>query len=155
MTARELQDALVADLRTLFAGRRYKTPGDQMSAVSVFAQNVPKRVSEDDEDPFPFIVVRIVEGGIDSQTDPHKVSVYILVGVYDDNAENQGHRTVLEMIELIQMHYEGTPLLDGKFVFTDPFHWALQDEDSYPYFYGGVEITFNAPAPRREWSDLV
>lgn len=155
MTARELQDALVSDLRTLFANRRYKTPGDQTAAISVFSQNLPKRLSEEDDDPFPYLVVRINGGSVESQTDPHKVSVYILVGVYDGNAENQGHRTVLEIIELIQSHYERSPLLDGKFVFTDPFHWALQDEDSYPYFFGGVEITFDAPAPRREWSDLV
>lgn len=155
MNARILQDALVSDLRVLFQDRRYKTPGGDNAALSVFPQLLPKRVSENDDDPFPYIIVRIDSGDIESQTDPCKVSVFILIGIYDDDASNQGHRTVLEIMEVIQQHYEEIPLLDKQFTFTDPFHWALQDEESYPYFFGGIEITFELPAPRRKWSNLV
>lgn len=155
MNARILQDALVVDLQKLFHNRRYKTPGGGFSALSVFSQNLPKRESEDEDDPFPYIIARINGGDIEDQTTPCKVSVFLLIGIFDDDVENQGHRAVLEIMEVIQEHYEGTPLLDGQFVFTDPFHWALQDEESYPYFFGGVEITFDVPAPRRKWSDLV
>lgn len=155
MNARLLQDALVADLRELFKNRRYKKPDGEPAALSVFAQNLPKRESENDDDPFPYIIARIDSGGIENQTEPHKVSIFLLIGIYDDEAENQGHRAVLEVMEVIQQHYEETPLLDGQYVFTDPFHWALQDEESYPFFFGGVEINFHLPAPRRKWSDLV
>ena len=62
---------------------------------------------------------------------------------------------MLEILEVIQQHYEETPLLDGQFVFTDPFNWALQDEESYPYFFGAANLNFELPAPRRKWSDLV
>lgn len=155
MNAILLQDALVSDLNKLFQNRRYKTPDGQTAAVSVFAQNLPKRESEEDEDPFPYIVARLDSGDIESQTDAYKVAVILLVGVYDDDKSNQGHKTVLEIMEAIQRHYEEIPLLDGRYVFTDPFHWALQDEESYPYFFGGVQISFNAPAPRRKWSELV
>lgn len=155
MNALKLQDAIVNDLQKLFSKRKYLTPDEETAAVSVFAQNLPKRDSEDDDGPFPYIIVRLDSGDIESQTSDYKVSVFLLVGVFDDGKVNQGHKTVLEMIELIQRHYEETPLLDGQFVFTDPIHWALQDEESYPYFFGGVEISFNVPAPRRKWSDLV
>lgn len=150
-----LQDALVSDLQKLFENRRYKTPDGGTAALSVFSQNLPKRVSEDDDDPFPYIIVRIDSGDIDTQTDPYKVAVFLLIGIFDDDAKNQGHRAVLEIMEVIQQQYEETPLLDGQFTFTDPFHWALQDEESYPYFFGGVEVNFTLPAPRRKWSDLV
>lgn len=155
MNARILQDALVADLQKLLNDRRYKTPDGGTAALSVFSQNLPKRVSEDDYDPFPYIIVRIDSGDIDTQTDPYKVAVFLLIGIFDDDTKNQGHRAVLEIMEVIQQHYEETPLLDGQFIFTDPFHWALQDEESYPYFLGGVEVNFTLPAPRRKWSDLV
>jgi hypothetical protein len=155
MNALKLQDAIVNDLQKLFSKRKYPTPDGENAAVSVFAQNLPKRDSEDDDDPFPYIIVRLDSGDIENQTSDYKVSVFLLVGVFDDSKNNQGHKTVLEMIELIQRHYEDTPLLDGQFVFTDPFHWALQDEESYPFFFGGVEISFSVPAPRRKWSDLV
>lgn len=155
MNARILQDALVADLKELFKNRRWETPAGGTAALSVFPQNLPKRESEDDDDPFPYIIARIDSGAIESQTNPHKVAVLLLVGVYDDDAANQGHRGVLEILEVIQQHYEETPLLDGQFVFTDPFNWALQDEESYPYFFGAANLNFELPAPRRKWSDLI
>ena len=155
MNTRILQDALVADLKELFKNRRYKTLVDESAALSVFAQNLPKRESEDDDDPFPYIIARIDSGAIESQTDPHKVAVLLLVGVYDDDTKNQGHRAVLEILEVIQQHYEEAPLLDGQFTFTDPFNWALQDEESYPYFFGAANLNFTLPAPRRKWSYLV
>ncbi len=155
MTARFLQDALVAALAELFKERVYKTPGGDTAPVSVFAQNLPKRKSEEDDDPFPYIIVRLSEGGITTQTDPHKVEVVLLVGIFDDDLSNQGHRAVLEILETIQHHFEEVPLLDGQFVFVDPFEWALQDEESYPYFFGAAKMAFNLPATRRKWSELV
>ena len=155
MNALKLQDAIVSDLQRLFEKRRYKTPDGETAAVSVFAQNLPKRESEDEDDPFPYIIVRLDSGDIENQASACKVSVFLLVGVFDDDKQNQGHKTVLEMVEAIQRHYEETPLLNSQFVFTDPFHWALQDEESYPYFFGGIEISFDIPAPRRKWSELV
>lgn len=155
MNARQLQDALVADLQELFKDRRYETPAGGTAALSVFPQNLPKRESENDDDPFPYIIARIDSGGVETQTDPHKVAVLLLVGIYDDDAANQGHRAVLEIMEVIQQHFEETPLLDRQFTFVDPFNWALQDEESYPYFFGAANLTFELPAPRRKVSDLV
>ena len=82
-------------------------------------------------------------------------AVILVIGIYDDNPANQGHKAVLEIIERIQAHYEGTPLLAGQFVFDDPFNWVLQDEQSWPYFYGACNLTFKLPAPRTKASDLV
>lgn len=155
MNALRLQDALVVDLQKLFKDRRYKSTSGGNVAVSVFAQNLPKRESEEDDDPFPYIIVRLDSGEIENQTAPCRIAALLLVGIFDDNHKNQGHKAVLEIMEAIQRHYEEKPRLAEQFVFTDPFHWALQDEESYPYFFGGIEINFNIPAPRREWSELV
>ncbi len=155
MNARELQQAVKDDLTALFQNIRYKTPEDEKAAVSVFEQNLPMRQTEDADDPFPYIIVRLDSGGIATQTDPHKVAVILLIGCYDDNPDNQGHKSVLEILEKIQNHYEETPLLAGQFVFRDPFNWALQDEESYPYYCGAANLTFDLPATRRKWSELV
>lgn len=154
MTARELQKDIVADLRELFASDQFKTPDGGMAAPRVFSQYLPKLESDDDDDPFPYIIVRLDSGNIETQTDPHKIAVILVIGIFDDRLENQGHESVLEIIERIQLHYEETPALK-EFVFVDPFNWALQDEQSYPYFFGAVNLNFHAPAPRAKWSDLV
>lgn len=155
MNARELQRALKEDLTALFQETHYLSPDGEKSAVSVFKQHLPMRQAEDANDPFPYIIVRLDSGGIANQTDPHKVAVLLLIGAYDDGTDNQGHEAVLEMLEKIQHHYEETPLLAGQFVFTDPFNWALQDEESYPYNFGAANLTFTLPATRRKASDLV
>ena len=63
------------------------------------------------------------------------------------------HKTVLEIIERIQTHYEKSPTLGGGvFQFTDPFKWVLQDEPSWPYFYGACNLSFNLYAQRTEGS---
>lgn len=156
MTARVLQKALVKDLAALFRDDRYKIPDGEgrMAAPGVYKQFLPVQDSGEDSDPFPYIIVRLDSGNIKTQTDPHKIAVLLLIGIFDDDPQNQGHEAVLEIIERIQMHYEGEPFLEA-FKFADPFNWALQDEQSYPYYYGAVNINFDAPAPRAKWSELV
>ncbi len=154
MTARDLQDYIVEDLQKVFRRDHFKTPDGKMAAPRVYAQYLPKKETNDEDDPFPYIIVRLDSGSIEKQTDPHKIAVILLVGIFDDNLDNQGHRSVLEIIERIQFHYEETPALK-EFVFIDPFNWALQDEESYPYYFGAVNLTFQGPAPRAKWSELV
>lgn len=155
MNARELQSDLAKDLEKLFAGKLYKAPTGENAGISVFEQHLPKRLDDESEDPFPYIIVRLDSGGIDTQTDPHKVAVLLLVGIFDDSIKNEGHKAVMEIIEKIQNHYEAEPVLAGQFRRTDPFNWALQDEESYPYFFGAANLTWALPATRTKVSDLV
>lgn len=155
MTARNLQQAIIQDLKNLFKKRRYKDSEGNSVAINVFEHDVPERTSDDAPEAFPYIIVRLTGGRIDTQTDPHKVSVMLLVGIYDESVNHKGCSTVVEILELIQSHYEGKPLLAGQFVFQDPFVWVTQDELSYPYYFGAANTTWSTPAPRREWSDLV
>ena len=155
MTARKFQEAMVNDLDALFSRDSFKTSDGGMAHPKAYKQFVPYRQSEDDPDPFPFIIVRLDGGGIESQTDPHKINVILVIGIYDDDPENNGHLFVLEIIERILKHYEEKPLLAGQFVFRDPFEWALQDEEEFPYFYGACKFSFDTMAPRIGRSEFV
>ena len=154
MTARELQKDVIEDLRELFKHTLYQTPDGGQAALNFFEQFLPQLESDDDDDPYPYLIVRVDSGGIATQTDPHKIALLLVIGIYDDKEITHGHEAVLEIIERIQRHYEETPALK-EFVFTDPFEWALQDELHWPYYFGAVNVTFDAPAPRAKWSDLV
>ena len=148
MTARILQQAVVTDLALLFNCDSFKKPGGGMAHPQVFSQFLPKRYTSDKSIPFPLIIVRLSDGGIEDQAEAHKINLKLIIGVYDDDQENGGHFSVLEIIERIQQHYEEYPVLAEQFRFTDPFVWALQDEESYPFFYGACNLTFEAPPPR-------
>ena len=78
MTARELQKAIMEDLRELFATDQFKTPDGKMASPGLYPQFLPQLESDDDTDPFPYIIVRIDSGGIETQTDPHKISVILV-----------------------------------------------------------------------------
>lgn len=171
MTARELQTAIMDDLNDLFKNRLFKTPDRTMAPPRSYRQALPKRSAQDEEDPFPYIIVRLDHGGVETKTDPHKVAVLLLVGVFDDalgetvaapppedsewDTRNYGYDAVCEIVELIQKHYEQTPSLhNGDFYFDGPFHWVVQDEDSYPYYFGACEMEFTLIAPREDVSQF-
>ena len=168
MTALELQKALASEIKELFSSELFKSPSGGYAHIQTFRQNLPIRQvevisdgteeftdEESDEDPFPFVIVRLHSGEIASQADPHKVTVLLIVGAFDDSLDNDGHDSVMSILDQIQRHYEGNPVAGGRFILDDPFDWYLQEESSYPYFYGSAETHWKAPAPRREWSKYV
>ena len=70
---------------------------------------------------------------------------------------DRGHASVLAIMETMQQHYEESNTL-GPFAFNDDgdgFAWALQDEQSWPYFFGAVGMTWEAHAPRRKANKFV
>lgn len=182
MNVRELQQAVMKDLENLFSGSRYKTPFKTMEPPKAYAQQLPQFDAQEVDDFFPYIIVRLDKGGVETPTSPHKADLMIIVGIFDDGTEaytgekevpepgeqpsfvgddgwdkrNFGHMAVLEAMERIQTHYEMEPALEnGKFYFDGPFHWVMQDEDSYPYYFGICEMSFTLAAPRKKESQFV
>ena len=41
--------------------------------------------------------------------------------------------------------YAAEPLLAKKYRARQDMEWALQDDESHPYFFGGVRIKFDIP----------
>ena len=154
MTARTLQRELVRDLTEYFRSRRYKIPDGGTRAPKVYPQALPLRESGDETDVFPYIIIRLDSGEIPSQTEPHNVTVLALVGVYDEEPQQQGHITVLEILEAIQERFQEEPTLAGRYKITGPFQWALQQEESYPYYFGAATMVFQAPPPRLRKSEF-
>lgn len=152
MTARDLQNEIVKDLKALLTNRQYQTPDGGVSAPNVFRQFIPKHEREEEEDPFPYIEVRIAGGTISDSQSAQQVQVFLIIGIYDSRHENIGSDHVMEIIEVIQQHYIEKPLLAGKFTCDTedhPIQWDLQEEESWPYFFGIMALTFNIPAPNR------
>ena len=98
----------------------------------------------------PYIIVRLETGSTKSGTDPQEVLVTLLFGYFDDSPENNGHKGVLGMIQKVHERFEKQPMLANQFMFQDPFDLALQDEESFPYFFGAASMTFKTAAIRKE-----
>lgn len=150
MTATMLQEELVKELETIFRGDLFKNSLGKYVKLNVYEQQLPIKEDEDSPDPMPYITVRIETGSTKSGTDPQEVLVTLLFGYFDDSPENNGHKGVLGMIQKVHERFEKQPMLANQFMFQDPFDWALQDEESFPYFFGAASMTFKTAAIRKE-----
>ena len=150
MTATMLQEEIVKELKAIFRGDLFKNSLGEYVKLNVYEQQLPIREDENSPDPMPYIIVRLETGSTKSGTDPQEVLVTLLFGYFDDSPENNGHKGVLGMIQKVHERFEKQPMLANQFMFQDPFDWALQDEESFPYFFGAASMTFKTAAIRKE-----
>lgn len=151
MTPLELQDELIDELREIFKEYAYKTPLGTRIPLNIYAQSVPINETDDDDDPVPYLIVRLNTGDDDgSQSSFNKVNLVIVVAIYDDELNAQGHRDVLNIIQKIYERFHKNPNLHNKAAYTGEFHWAAQEDNYYPFYFGACSISFNVAAIRRE-----
>lgn len=111
--------------------------------------------SEDDSDRyFPYFIVRLEAGDTEEDTEPWTVAVSIYVGIHDDGTDNQGHETLLLALSRIVDRFSREATLGASrykaFRCQPEMHWKLQDDDTFPYFFGAVRLSFWVPKALRE-----
>lgn len=150
MTATILQEQLCEEIRSIFQQSRFKDSTGKHVELNVFEQNLPIREDDEEPDPVPYVIVRMSEGTTKSDEESHEVIVELLIGYFDDNPQNNGHKGVLEIIQKIYERFAKNPMLANRFIFKEPFEWAMQDEESFPYYFGAASMTFTTAAIRKE-----
>lgn len=151
MTPTMLQDELVEEMKRLFQDYLYKQPGGERVPIKVFPQNIPVNETDEEDDPIPYIIVRLNSGKDDGSRDSfNTVRLVIIIGIWDDELGVQGHRDVLNIIQKVYERFQTNPNLNNKAVHDGEFNWALQEDGYYPYFFGACSLNFNIAAIRRE-----
>lgn len=159
MTPLELQDMLVAEMEKLFYDWLYKNPNynpndpesQERIPLQIFSQHIPTTSANSEADPVPYIIVRLSSGDDSGAGDSNNVvNVVIIVGIWDDNEAAQGHRDILNIIQKVYQRFSENPSLNDKAAFTGEFHWAAQEDNYFPFYFGACQISFNIPALRRE-----
>ena len=95
MTQEFLQDAMVADLKALFANERLKNSLGVEREIQIYPQDVPIRESDDEAmdreaPPEPYVVVRLRGGKTESDDDPQIIDAVLVACVYDPDPGRQG-----------------------------------------------------------------
>ena len=148
MTILNFQDALMEETGNILKGVGTKNAsGENVDGVNLFAQNLPiVQSGEGDESKFfPYAIIKVYDGGTEGDDSPWTVTADIHLGVYDPDEDNQGHRHVAIMIQRLVNRFAAEPLLVRKYRAQQDMEWAMQDEETYPYFFGGVRIRFSVP----------
>ena len=129
-----------------------KADGTMVIGATGYRQQLPL-LTQNDEDPdqfFPYFIVRIINGKTPSDNEPWDVTVHIIFGAFSDDSSNQGHVYVSNMIEAVANYFVAYPLLDHKYRALQDMEYALQDEDTAPYYFGLLEMKFWVQKARRE-----
>lgn len=144
------QDALVEMLEELFEGKKYN--GQQgRKPLRIFEQDLPvPEESDEDVDTdmalAPYIVVRMTGGEIPNEDSPQTVEFSLVICAYDTGRNREGYRDVANIKEDIIQRVCSAPYFGGSFTIQKPIAWALQVDDTYPYYYGACTLNCTAPA---------
>ena len=151
MTPLMLQDELVEEMKRLLSDYLYKSPSGERVPMKVYSQSLPVNETDDEDDPIPYVIVRLNTGADDGTRDSNNtVKLVIVVGIWDDDLENQGHRHVSNVIQKVYHRFQTNPNLNGKAVSDGKFSWMIQEDNYYPFFFGACSLNFHIAAIRRE-----
>lgn len=152
----DLQRDLIEEIEEVLKDIETKKPSGEVSkGIKGFAQGLPKSI-EYENDPsmvFPYFIVRMADGETSNGPDSYKVTLSVIIGLHNDDEKNTGHYDMLDCIQAIINHFSLAGN-SGRYPIrarvNENVKWALQDEDTWPYFFGGVELEFTMPKYRRE-----
>ena len=168
MTAAFLQEELAEELGKILSGIRLRNPQGEMSSIHIFEQLLPMPEPSDEEkipeellenglaeeqtvpDPYPYVIVRIGDGEIKDENSAQEANITLLIGTYEPDYDKQGHKDVLNIIAKVYERFVKMPVLNGKYTIQYPVLWTLPEEESYPFYFGGMNLTFETAAVRRE-----
>lgn len=151
----DLEERLAEEFESLFKGRTFMNSIGHSVKLKSFVHSLPVKQGNDesllDEDlPEPYIVSEITGGKKATEDDAHILTVAVVICVCDDNTARHGHQDILGIIHRIVERFGKDPVLAGRFVMRHPLDWSLSDEDTYPYYYGGLLMQFEVPAIEKE-----
>ena len=145
MTAIYLLDALAAETAAALKGFRLRSAKENLIPINIYTQNLPTKEGKGDENQYPYVRVCFDEEEIKSRDDPLEVYVYFIIGIIDKEKDKQGFRDVLQIANTIYQHFFRKGIIANMFRPDYPFKIALQNDDTYPYFVGGIESKWELP----------
>lgn len=141
MTPKVLLKELVAVVEDCTKNLRFVDSFGDAIPISVFEQNLPVKQNDSDDEPYPYIIVRVVEGKLNPNEGSRIIHVWIVIGIVENDLKNQGGEEVSMIEEIIGMRLCEQNVLQ-HFRLAGPIAWGIEDTDTYPYFYGGMEMDF-------------
>lgn len=154
--ASDLQRALITEIETILKSLQNASAEEEWTnGFTGYAQFLPvmKNDDEDIDQFFPYFIVRLQDGKTTDDYDMWTVTADILIGIHDDDENNRGHFHIMNAIDRITRRFCEEPTIGTPghkaFRCLPEMQWDLQDEDTYPYYFGGVELKFWVPKPGR------
>lgn len=156
MTVPELEDALVEFIAANTSDMRYRSNVEtrRMVAPQVYTVFVPRNtigeIIPGEITTYPAIIVRAKQGV--QAWEYERVTVEVIVGVFDVELDQQGSRDCLQIIERIKQRIRESDIIRQRFPVRMPLNWQINkrmsatgggDYNAYPYYFGEMQIDFD------------
>lgn len=147
MTFKNLQDDLIAELETVLKDMQTKNAaGEEKVGIKGYPHMLPV-VMEDDDDVSQFIpcfIVRFEMGETEDDEDCWHVHTNVIIAICD-MAKERGHESLLIAIQRIVDRFAWDPQFAHKYRVDQKIKWYVQDEDTFPFHYGEVDLIISTP----------
>ena len=146
LTPYHLMQGIADAMRNVF--KDVRMGDDRQQLVNVFEQALPISTSADDVPEFaPYCVVRVIDGSISEANGVETVNTLLLFCVISDRLDMQAYADVLHLIQMAKECLLEHPIIAKAFyIVAESVQWTLQQEESHPYYLGGITISYHAPA---------
>jgi hypothetical protein len=156
MTIFELQDAMVEFCAQNTNDLLYRSneQTDEMVPPTVWGGFIPRNevgaVLPGEITTYPAIIVQSKQG---TQTDEDSdlVEVDVLIGVFDDNKDQQGFKDVINLVQRLKDRVNEVSIIRERFPRRLPIKWQVNryvggtSTNYYPYFFGEMSFMFELP----------
>jgi len=148
-----LQDEIKKRLEKLFEGHLFDDPRGNRTNLKVYEQHLPiKKASKDDNSSlYPCVIVQLQQGF------NQKVAITLIIGIFNESSDRTGYRDLSTIIQKITTDFAEYPTMTRQYSLAEEPKWAIHDEDVHPYYFAGIELTFQAglQIERKDVSHLI
>lgn len=157
MTNNQLERSLIEEIEALSSDIHLEGIDGQEKRLKGYAEAIPQlplptNWNEETGDGFgesdpedaliPYFIVKTTE--ISYQEGEGVAKLYLLFCICDHSQEMQGYQTLWNLLNRITGRFRADTILDA-FYCEKRMKAVIQDEDTYPYFFGGIEMEWNLP----------
>lgn len=149
MTPTALRSDLADELSKILEHMNFKDQNENDCKINVLEQNLPIQMDDEDTEPFPYLLIKVTDGDIPEDESQYTVIVNMIIGIYYSDEDAQGEDIILNVIQEIIERFRKHPVLKA-FTMQNQVKWALTDEVTHPYYFGGIETHWTVPMIQRE-----
>ena len=144
------QDALIEMLKELLGDKKFSGQ-ESRKHLKFYKQDLPIPTEDDSDSDLdgaqaPYVIVQMTGGTIETDNDPQIVEFSIIICAYDNGLDRSAWLDVENIKEDIIQRVCSAPYFGGAFTILKPIAWAMQADDTHPYYYGAVNLQCTVPA---------
>lgn len=152
MTTVALVEEMAEELKNITKDLYFEDAEKNQVTMKTYEFALPYQKYEEEEEPFPYIVIAPNTGCASEEAQKNTVSINLYIGIRKEEPKNDGKRDVLGVMQRITERFRKNNMLKC-FRQVGDITWAVDDEDAYPYYFGGMSMTFQVFKIEREESE--